>query len=354
MADIYNINQYRSAKNHTIDKLLKDKNLYFELTPEEKYNYEIIKNIFDYFYDDTDFLDKVYSDIRRNVKADWPFEFILRMRDIKNSEQGYNIGDYINNPSDILIKSTQLESTVVQIAVELKTEGILMRVRNVLEMDDTPNLGLGFAIIEYMFHYSEIVLNYFAKYFISKIFLELDVEKYLHERYENFEDFEAHHNLKRFIIDQIALRDISLYYYSIKNPEVLKEATFALDYVKRAWTHYINQETENIYSIISSKIIEYIDKMKENNDVDNLWDTAFLIAYENGIFDEVLHHTPYTIDMDEESLEMRRQKYQQYNQKNFDYHKIHYQYLKKLVRKNLNQITDKGYKKKLYSKIQNQ
>lgn len=44
MKKIYNLNQYtKSNRNNTLDKLIKNKNLYFQLEQEDKYNYEIIK-----------------------------------------------------------------------------------------------------------------------------------------------------------------------------------------------------------------------------------------------------------------------------------------------------------------------
>ena len=184
ISKIYNIEQYNSTpQNKILDKIAKNKNSYFLLNEKEKYDYQIIKKIFEIFNDDKEFLKKIYNDLTVNVKEDWVFEFSLKLLDVIKKSTVIDIKDYINNPNILIAGSKELDIKTLEFEIEIRKSDILNMVKNILKEDKSQIKSLGFTYIQYIFYYSETILNFFAQHFISQIFLEYDIEKYLHENY---------------------------------------------------------------------------------------------------------------------------------------------------------------------------
>ena len=344
ISKIYNIEQYNSTpQNKILDKIAKNKNSYFLLNEKEKYDYHIIKKIFEIFNDDKEFLKKIYNDLTVNVKEDWVFEFSLKLLDVIKKSTAIDIKDYINNPNILIAGSKELDIKTLEFEIEIRKSDILNMVKNILKEDKSQIKSLGFTYIQYIFYYSETILNFFAQHFISQIFLEYDIEKYLHENYINFEEFLNKNNKKSLIMKFIFQKDEDLTNYVINHPILLNEITYAFDYIQKAWDYYVNRETNNIYESIYNKIFEYIKSKSRDNDVQKLWDMAYYAAYTSGILEPFFQ---FSVGIDEEYLKIKKSNCEQYT-KNSDVNKtIDYLYFKKIIEEYLNQIPDVGYKTK--------
>lgn len=349
MKKIYNLNQYtNSNRNNTLDKLIKNKNLYFQLEQEDKYNYEIIKNIFILFVDDKEFLKKVYNDIVLNVKEDWIFEFSIRMLDIIKKSPTINLSDYINNPKMGIMASKETEINLFELDIGLRKMKILNIIENILKSHNYQKSSLGFAYIDYMFNYSEVILDFFAKHFISEIFLELNLEKYLHENFDNYEDFENKTNQKSFVLNHISSKDKDLAHYVINHTTTLEEIMYAFEYIMKAWELYIDDELHISYELIFNEIYEYIKLSKNSGRIQELWNIAYYASYTSGILEPFFH---LAYGYDEEYLEMKKKEFEIYEQQNPNIDEMmDYLYFKKIINNSLNLVTDIGYKKKLKEK----
>ena len=251
--------------------------------------------------------------------------------------------DYINNPNILIAGSKELDIKTLEFEIEIRKSDILNMVKNILKEDKSQIKSLGFTYIQYIFYYSETILNFFAQHFISQIFLEYDIEKYLHENYINFEEFLNKNNKKSLIMKFIFQKDEDLTNYVINHPILLNEITYAFDYIQKAWDYYVNRETNNIYESIYNKIFEYIKSKSRDNDVQKLWDMAYYAAYTSGILEPFFQ---FSVGIDEEYLKIKKSNCEQYT-KNSDVNKtIDYLYFKKIIEEYLNQIPDVGYKTK--------
>ena len=195
MGKIYSINIDKFKNNQMIQDLMSNKELFFDLSDEKKYDYEtlnsiyiiyyilylmILNSIFILFEYDLVFLKRVYEDIEKNVDEYWVIEFSLRMIKLleQKNENVVNIKKYIPNASNsILDTDGELTLFTIKLFLLAKTDEISNKISTFVNLEKNSNYGLGFVVIEDQFYFSEIIMNYFADRFITQIFLKLNIEK---------------------------------------------------------------------------------------------------------------------------------------------------------------------------------
>ena len=274
------------------------------------------------------------------------------MLDIIKKSPTINLSDYINNPKIGIMVSKETEIKLFELDIGLRKMKILNIIENILKSHNYQKSSLGFAYIEYMFNYSEVILDFFAKHFISEIFLELNLEKYLHKNFDNYEDFENKTNQKSFVINHISSKDKDLAHYVINHHAILGELMYAFEYIKKAWELYIDKELRISYQLIFNQIDEYIKLFKKKNKnsekILELWNMAYYASYTSGILEPFFH---LAYGYDEEYLKMKKKEFEIYEQQNPNIDEMmDYLYFKKIINNSLNEVTDIGYKKKLKEK----
>ena len=347
MNNIYNFSKYKKTpKNNVTNLLLTDKMKYFELDDKDKYDYETVKTIFDSFPFDYNYLRGVYLDICNNVKEDWTFEFLLRFYDLSKSFVNVKLNDYIKDVNTRDMASKKAEVNILEFEIELRKREYLNALEEIVN-DNNGEFGLGFIILKKNFSYSEVILNYLAKALLSKLFLDLDIETYLHTNYESYDEIKGKE--KSIIMNIIISKDATLANYIMNHIGLLNELLYVFDYIKDSWNSYINRNMREIYKSLTETLDNYINGHKENypnnDDYYEFVETTNYVFYfasnEYGILDELYKYKngPGTIMLDFLKLEFADDEETVKTEE--------YKYFKQLMAVKLNKVTDIGKRKSL-------
>lgn len=347
MNNIYNFSKYKKTpKSNVINLLLTDKMKYFELDDKDKYDYETVKTIFDTYPFDYNYLREVYLDIYNNVKEDWSFEFLLRFHDLSKSFINVKLKDYIKDVDTKDMASKKAEVNILEFEIELRKRKYLNALEEIVN-DNNGDLGLGFIILKNNFSYSEVILNYLTKALLSKLFLDLDIETYLHTNYESYDEIKGKE--KSIIMNIIISKDATLANYIMNHIGLLNELLYAFDYIKDFWNSYINRNMREIYKYLTETLDNYINSHKENyptkDEYNEFVETASYAFYftsnEYGILDELYKYKngPDTVMLDFLKLEFADDEEIEKTKE--------YQYFKQVMNIKLNKVTDIGKRKSL-------
>lgn len=299
---VYDFNKYKKNLNNDIIKLLKaDKRNYFLLDDEDKYNYETVKTIFQMFSSDYDFLKDVYNDISYYVEEEWTFEFLLRIYDIAKSLEDVKVEKYLNNPNLLITDRRKGELNRFKFNIELKKIRYLEAVDKVLASSKNSELGMGFCLLKSYFSSNEVILDFIARELLSKMFLTLDIERYLHTNYKSYDEIEGKE--KAIIINIIMTKDANLGNYVINHKDLLKELLDVFIYIKENWHMYIDNNINETYEMIGLSFKEYIESHKKeysNLDeqikfIEKSYLAFYFAANKYGILEEMVKCT-YGID----------------------------------------------------------
>ena len=347
MGKIYSINIDKFKNNQMIQDLMSNKELFFDLSDEKKYDYETLNSIFILFEYDLVFLKRVYEDIEKNVDEYWVIEFSLRMIKLleQKNENVVNIKKYIPNASNsILDTDGELTLFTIKLFLLAKTDEISNKISTFVNLEKNSNYGLGFVVIEDQFYFSEIIMNYFADRFITQIFLKLNIEKFLHESYESYDAFKSvNPELNLFITEFISLRDIALGSYIKIHPELLQELHYVFHYIEQHWNSYIDFERNAILEDLAGEIFDYASKNKGKYETpETLRNMIYYAFYNNGILDEIFI---YIYGADKEYLEIIRKMCVEFKEsKSSIEDTVDYLYFNKIIKESLNRITDYGFR----------
>ncbi len=350
MGEIINI-QFCKSKNEIINKLRVNRETFFELDEKTKYDYALIGDIFNEFRYDLAFLERVLDDVTQNVKEDWTFEFNIRYLRLLEAQKQYNVRGYlVKDP----VVPAELKIKVFGMTVSAQANIMMGKLKRAIENTNAQSIGMGFIVILEMFSYSDVIKDYYAEEFVRSIFQNPNIESFLHQTYESFEEIEKT-GLMTFIINYVATRDESLAYYFINHAHVLGEINYVLECIKSNWELYIRSEESDIFTAISNDIFMYVHEQKNNSlepnmsvAVDRIWEAAYYAAYELGnletFYEQVVGHDPVyvkrlgakfeNLNVDNESPEF----------------KMHYKSIRGIIQSHFKQITDLSYQLKVQRK----
>ena len=135
-------------------------------------------------------------------------------------------------------------------------------------------VGMGFFALSEDFGNSELVLNFFAKRFIGEILDTINLEKRLHQHFNNFEELEKK-GINNYIIDLLNEFDTCLCNYVLSHSyvlEVLRKKFFA---IKKKWIFFDLRNRELKIDWIIYYIQDYVKKHEE----DFRFPDCFIIDY---------------------------------------------------------------------------
>ena len=159
-------------------------------------------------------------------------------------------------------------------------------------------VGMGFFALLEDFGNSELVLNFFAKRFIGEILDTINLEKRLHQHFNNFEELEKK-GINNYIIDLLNEFDTCLCNYVLSHSyllEILRKKIFA---IKKKWIYFDLRNRELKIDWIIYYIQDYVKKHEE----DFRFPDCFIIGYiaENLDIPELKE---YASDMDMEYMKI--------------------------------------------------
>jgi len=135
-------------------------------------------------------------------------------------------------------------------------------------------VGMGFFTLSEDFGNSELVLNFFAKRFIGEILDTINLEKRLHQHFNNFEELEKK-GINNYIIDLLNEFDTCLCNYVLSHSyllEILRKKFFA---IKKKWIYFDLRNRELKIDWIIYYIQDYVKKHEE----DFRFPDCFIIGY---------------------------------------------------------------------------
>ena len=135
-------------------------------------------------------------------------------------------------------------------------------------------VGMGFFALLEDFGNSELVLNFFAKRFIGEILDTINLEKRLHQHFNNFEELEKK-GINNYIIDLLNEFDTCLCNYVLSHSyllEILRKKFFA---IKKKWIYFDLRNRELKIDWIIYYIQDYVKKYEE----DFRFPDCFIIGY---------------------------------------------------------------------------
>lgn len=242
-----------------------DKNIYNLCSEKVKLDYEFVKMMIKRFQMDLNFVCQVANYYLENSSNEGQnLELLIIMRGLTNGKE--------EQEEQFIKYSLKLEcfySFHRIMASEVKKE-------NKCEDKTSFNniVGMGFFALLEDFGNSELVLNFFAKRFIGEILDTINLEKRLHQHFNNFEELEKK-GINNYIIDLLNEFDTCLCNYVLSHSyllEILRKKFFA---IKKKWIYFDLRNRELKIDWIIYYIQDYVKKHEE----DFRFPDCFIIGY---------------------------------------------------------------------------
>ena len=237
----------------------KDKNFYNLCGNKVRGNFNFVKFLIKNYSCDKNYLHKVVDNfLRFNKNEIERMDIILTMCNL------------INNKDDDKYIYYCTKAYMFYSELKLDIEVIKQN------PEDQKLIGEGFILIMEEYGSSLLIKNYFAKHLILDIFedYDIDLEKYLHCRFSNFEDIKKE-GLNTVLISIIKQYDSTLSSYLMINPYLLDDWKKKLLLIERNWNKYEINALNNKYEILFDIVSKYID----NNYLDIHFSTFDIIGY---------------------------------------------------------------------------
>jgi hypothetical protein len=230
-------------------KLTKDKKMYNLCSDNVKKDYNFVKLIIDMFSYDIQFITIVADNYLNNIS--------ISEDDINYRELLITMAKIIGRTDDkkLLFYCTKAYSIYIEDSIAFTSD--IMKEKNKsfkLEM------GLGFLFFLNEYGTSEIIMDYVASNFISRIFIEsnLDLEKLIHKDFKDFRDLEKH-GINNFIIGYINNYDTYLATYVSSKVELLNDLRKRINFIQKNWDNYVKRTNMRKIAIFIYEANKYID-----------------------------------------------------------------------------------------------
>ena len=266
-----------------------DKNIYNLCSENVKLDYEFVKMMIKRFKNDLSFVCQIANYYLENSNDEENnLELLIIMRGL-TKDKDEKIEQFLKYSLKLECSYSFYRFMISEVKKENKCED---------KTSFNNIVGMGFFALLEDFGNSELVLNFFAKRFIGEILDTINLEKRLHQHFNNFEELEKK-GINNYIIDLLNEFDTCLCNYVLSHSyvlEVLRKKFFA---IKKKWIFFDLRNRELKIDWIIYYIQDYVKKHEE----DFRFPDCFIIGYiaENLDIPELKE---YASDMDMEYMKI--------------------------------------------------
>ena len=219
-------------------KYSRDKKMYQFCSEKVKSDYNFIMSVIDTFQDDKRFVEQ----IARN--------FILKNNSIESLALTIKVAEITNDLS-------------YKVKARLCAESILTEIKVLIYNETDPkvkrSLGMGYIYILDNYYYNDIIMKYFAEYFINQLFFENDFEKELHKRHHNFEEIEKV-GINNYLVNYIKEHDEELSARVGCYLDLLDDVKHEYNRIKNNWDLYLYNLNQERVDLVYEKTADYINE----------------------------------------------------------------------------------------------
>lgn len=295
----YNIEELENDYNFmkSVIEYSNDKNIYKLCGENLKKNYQFVKFLLYRFKDDINFITEVadyYINNNCNLEqTNIEYEEIIIL--ISNLTK-----NKVNEEKNIMY---QTKAFVIYKKERVQIELILNEIRRDIKLSD--ELGLGFFFVLDNYGTSDILIKDFAKRYLFELFEEntsFNLERYLHERFINFEDLEKV-GIINYFIQFIRSFDKYLADYVSVYPNLITDLiSERLSVIKRNWKMYEENIIKEKIEILYNEVENYLrDKKLEYTF--NTIDIIYYLSKKIGIIDMMKKYDYYFCVLDDECID---------------------------------------------------
>ena len=242
-----------------------DKNIYNLCSENVKLDYEFVKMMIKRFKNDLSFVCQIANYYLENSNDEENnLELLIIMRGL-TKDKDEKIEQFLKYSLKLECSYSFYRFMISEVKKENKCED-KTAFNNIV--------GMGFFALSEDFGNSELVLNFFAKRFIGEILDTINLEKRLHQHFNNFEELEKK-GINNYIIDLLNEFDTCLCNYVLSHSyvlEVLRKKFFA---IKKKWIFFDLRNRELKIDWIIYYIQDYVKKHEE----DFRFPDCFIIDY---------------------------------------------------------------------------
>ena len=266
-----------------------DKNIYNLCSEKVKLDYEFVKMMIKRFKNDLSFVCQIANYYLENSNDEENnLELLIIMRGL-TKDKDEKIEQFLKYSLKLECFYSFYRIMISEVKKENKCED---------KTSFNNIVGMGFFALSEDFGNSELVLNFFAKRFIGEILDTINLEKRLHQHFNNFEELEKK-GINNYIIDLLNEFDTCLCNYVLSHSyllEILRKKIFA---IKKKWIYFDLRNRELKIDWIIYYIQDYVKKHEE----DFRFPDCFIIGYiaENLDIPELKE---YASDMDMEYMKI--------------------------------------------------
>ena len=242
-----------------------DKNIYNLCSENVKLDYEFVKMMIKRFKNDLSFVSQIANYYLENSNDEENnLELLIIMRGL-TKDKDEKIEQFLKYSLKLECSYSFYRFMISEVKKENKCED---------KTSFNNIVGMGFFALLEDFGNSELVLNFFAKRFIGEILDTINLEKRLHQHFNNFEELEKK-GINNYIIDLLNEFDTCLCNYVLSHSyvlEVLRKKFFA---IKKKWIFFDLRNRELKIDWIIYYIQDYVKKHEE----DFRFPDCFIIGY---------------------------------------------------------------------------
>ena len=242
-----------------------DKNIYNLCSENVKLDYEFVKMMIKRFKNDLSFVCQIANYYLENSNDEENnLELLIIMRGL-TKDKDEKIEQFLKYSLKLECSYSFYRFMISEVKKENKCED---------KTSFNNIVGMGFFALSEDFGNSELVLNFFAKRFIGEILDTINLEKRLHQHFNNFEELEKK-GINNYIIDLLNEFDTCLCNYVLSHSyllEILRKKFFA---IKKKWIYFDLRNRELKIDWIIYYIQDYVKKHEE----DFRFPDCFIIGY---------------------------------------------------------------------------
>ena len=242
-----------------------DKNIYNLCSENVKLDYEFVKMMIKRFKNDLSFVCQIANYYLENSNDEENnLELLIIMRGL-TKDKDEKIEQFLKYSLKLECSYSFYRFMISEVKKENKCED---------KTSFNNIVGMGFFALSEDFGNSELVLNFFAKRFIGEILDTINLEKRLHQHFNNFEELEKK-GINNYIIDLLNEFDTCLCNYVLSHSyllEILRKKFFA---IKKKWIFFDLRNRELKIDWIIYYIQDYVKKHEE----DFRFPDCFIIGY---------------------------------------------------------------------------
>ncbi len=251
-----------------------DKNMYYLCDETLKNNYEFILFLINKFNNDKNFIVKISEDFKKNNDLD--------------SKVLIDLNAIVNKYLNLNCHMMEEENYDLWMANELflisKYEIGCVYVENYKRKYENENIKMGFLYFNEEYKGYNNALDYFATRMVSKIFNNIDIEKFLHKNIRNISTLKTE-GINNYLFNYIGYYDEYLSSYLMLHSYILNDVKKEIKKYIERWKKYEEENRRNEISSIIGQCFSYFSSCG-NYPVDS-FKIFRLVSKEFNCYDEV-------------------------------------------------------------------